>query len=312
MTIFLSYLWLAALFVVLGVCADLAVKNIKYIALALRMRIFSLGILLGIITSFPELSVGINATVEGAAALSVGNLIGGVIVVIGLILGASLLFGRQIKTDKSWKSLLPESLLILSPIFLGLDGRFGFVDGAVMIALYFGLLFYLYRLNHLSAGAEVVFLERGKIARAFFLALIAVAGIMLSAHWIVEITVSLLAGFAVSKLLVGILVFSLGTNLPEIIITFASWRRKSMELSLSHLMSSAFANILILGSLAVLKPISFEITPAYYASGIFLALSILAFARFAYSDRRLDRREGAVLLAIYFLFLATNIYLIVR
>jgi len=312
MNIFLNYLLLAFLFIVLGICADLAVQNIKYIATALRMRIFALGVLLGIITSLPELSVGLNASLEGVAALSVGNLIGGVIVLLGLVLGASLLFGRHIKTDKSIKSLIPESLLVLSPILLGLDGRFSLVDGLILVILYFCLLLYLYRLHHSSSGDEIVFLERGKIIKALFLALVGVAGIVLSAHWVILMTVDLLTTLNFSKLFVGIFVFSIGTNLPEIIITFTSWRRKSMELSLSHLMSSAFSNVFILGILSILHPITFTISYTYYILGAFLLLIIMIFSIFVYTDKRLDRREGAVLLAIYLLFLFTNIYLIGR
>jgi len=77
-------------------------------------------------------------------------------------------------------------------------------------------------------------------------------------------------------------------------------------------MSSAFANILILGSLAVLRPISFGITPVYYVSGAFLAVAIISFAIFAYSDRRLDRKEGAFFLLVYLAFLLSNIYFITR
>jgi len=312
MNLFLNYLLLAFLFIVLGACADLAVQNIKYIATASRMRIFALGVLLGVITSLPELSVGLNASLEGVTALSVGNLIGGVIVLIGFVLGASLLFGRQIKTDKSMKSLIPEALFILLPILLGLDGKFGLIDGLILVIFYFTLLFYLYRFNRTLTGDEVVFLERSKIIKSLFLALIGMAGMMLAAHWVILMTVDLLTTLNISKLFVGMFVFSIGTNLPEIIITFTSWRRQAMELSVSHLMSSAFSNILILGLLSVINPIAFTLSPTYYVLAIFLIILIIAFSIFVYTNKRLDRREGSVLLAIYLLFLFTNIYIISR
>ena len=52
-------------------------RNIKYIASALHIKLFAFGIVLGLITTLPELSVGINATIDGVAALSVGNLLSG-------------------------------------------------------------------------------------------------------------------------------------------------------------------------------------------------------------------------------------------
>lgn len=65
------------MFVVLGGSAGLVVRNIKYIASALHIKLFAFGIVLGLITTLPELSVGINATIDGVAALSVGNLLSG-------------------------------------------------------------------------------------------------------------------------------------------------------------------------------------------------------------------------------------------
>lgn len=76
MSLILNIVILLVLFAALGLAADLAVKNIRSIALTLRLKLFSLGIILGIMTTLPELSVGINATIEDAAGLSVGNLMG--------------------------------------------------------------------------------------------------------------------------------------------------------------------------------------------------------------------------------------------
>jgi len=61
MPILLDALKLLLLFVVLGWSANFAVKNIKYLGAILKIRLFAFGILLGLITSLPELSLGINA-----------------------------------------------------------------------------------------------------------------------------------------------------------------------------------------------------------------------------------------------------------
>jgi len=150
MPIIFDALKILLLFIALGWSADFAVKNIKYLGAVLKIRLFAFGILLGLITSLPELSLGINATIDRATALSVGNLLGGIIVMLGLILGASLLLNRKITTDGRLASLIPTVLVIFSPILLGIDGKYSLSDGIAMIGLYVGLIFYLYRLNHFS------------------------------------------------------------------------------------------------------------------------------------------------------------------
>lgn len=243
MSILLDSLKLLLLFIALGWSANFAVKNIKYLGAVLKIRLFAFGILLGLITSLPELSLGINATIDLATALSVGNLLGGIIVMLGLILGVSLMLNRKITTDGSLASLIPTVLLIFSPILFGVDGKYGLFDGIAMICLYVGLIFYLYRLNHFSHHKHIAITDSNRVGKSIILAIVGIIGILVASHWIVGITLDLLNYIQVSQLLIGLVVFSIGTNLPEISIAITSWRKKSSELSLSHLLSSSFTNV---------------------------------------------------------------------
>jgi len=310
MSIIFNSILLVLFFVVLGIAADLVVQNIKYLASVIRLRLFALGILLGVVTTLPELSVGINATIEGVASVSVGNVLGGVIVLIGLIVGISLILNRKIDTSDNLKILLPASIVILTPVLLGIDANYSVIDGLIMVFLYVGLLFYLWLINRSVSKEGVVLIEKRKITKALFLAILGIIFVILSSHWIIDITINILKHINVSKLVIGLLVFSLGTNLPEITITLTSWRRKASELSLSHLTSSALANILILGLLATMSPINFIMSPTYYLLSFFLFLIVILFIIFCYSHKRLSRLEGVVLLFVYLLFLLSNIFLV--
>ena len=310
MPIILDIFKLFALFTFLGISADLVVRNIKHIAAVLRIRLFAFGILLGLVTTLPELTVGINATLEGVAGLSVGNLLGGIIVLFGLVVGSSLILNRKISTDGNLKTLIPEIGIMFSLVLLGLDGKFGLLDGLLMISLYFGLVYYLYRVNHSFAGGGVVMVEKNKIIKAISLAVIGVVFLLLVSHWIVDASLELLEYWNVSRLVMGFLIFSIGTNLPEISIAITSWRKKNSELSLSHILSSAFTNVLAMGMLAAIKPMSFSAGPAFYILSIFLAVILILFLFFYHSGKKMDRKEGVILLACYALFLLVNFWLI--
>ncbi|MDD3939535.1 MAG: hypothetical protein PHF49_02670 [Patescibacteria group bacterium] len=309
MSLVFNLLVLVLLFFILGLAADLAVDNIRYIALSLRMKLFALGVVLGIATTLPELTVGINAALQGAGSLSVGNIMGGIIVMIGLILGSSLILNKRVETDKSLKPLPQIALLILSPFVLGIDGRFGLVDGLIMVFLYAALIFYLYRINRSTMGEGLAIIDKKKMFRSMLLAVVGIILVVLTSHFVVELAVDVLDKVNVSKLVLGIILFSIGTNLPEIMIAFTSWRRKASELSLSHLTSSAFTNILVLGLLCILKPITFTVGPVYYGLVFFVTLIIILFIIFSHTDKSLSRKEGIVLIGVYLLFVVTNIIL---
>lgn len=309
-SLLLNFLLLIALFVVLGFAADVAVHNIREIARALKLKIFVLGILLGLFTTLPEMSVGINASLEGVSALSMGNIMGGIVVLIGLILATSLILNKKIKTDESLKSLLPASLVIISPFIFGMDGKLGIFDGVSMIALYSGLIYYLYHLNrNRRLDDQIAIIDKGKMGRSIVYAIFGVIAVMLTSNWIVEISMNLLNKIQVSELFIGLMIFSIGTNLPEITITLTAWRKKTSELSLSHLISSAFTNIFVLGSLSILSPISYETNTIYYILLIFVVIMISLLFIFAKTDKSLSRKEGAALFMVYVIFVALNIWL---
>lgn len=140
--------------------------------------------------------------------------------------------------------------------------------------------------------------------------IVGIIGVLVASHWIVGITLDLLNYIQVSQLVIGLVVFSIGTNLPEISIAITSWRKKSSELSLSHLLSSSFTNVLVLGVLALLRPIIFDTNSAFWIVAIFLGVILTLFAYFYHSGKKMDRREGLILLIAYVLFVTLNIYLI--
>jgi len=292
MSVFINIFFLLVLFALLGISADYVVRNIKYIATVLKIRLFAFGILLGLVTSLPELSVGINTTLDRATSLSVGNLLGGMIIVLSLVVGCSLLLNRKVVTDGNLKILIPQLAVIFSPILFGLDGTYGLADGLIMIGLYFGLIYYLFRANYSFGGEGFALIEKNKIIKAIFLSVVGAVGVLLLSHWIVVRSLILSQDWGISKLLLGVLIFSIGTNLPEISIAITSWRKHISELSLSHLLSSTFTNVLILGILAFIRPITIVVGPVYYVLAIFLTLVLTLFLFFYRSGKKMDRKKG--------------------
>ncbi len=310
MIIFIDFFSLIVLFVFLGLSADLTVKNIKKISFFLELRVFIFGIILGIITTLPELSLGINAAINKVTALSVGNVFGGIIVILGLVIGLSLVLNKKIKTKEIFNLLFSSVGIIAVAFLLGIDGYYGMEDGLIIIFLYLFLLIYLYKINHYNNRKKTIILEKGKFIQALFLSFVGIILVLLVSHWIIEMTVDLLSRANLSKIIVGAIVFSLGTNLPETIIAITSWKRKSPELSLSHLISSAFTNVSVIGFLAIIDPIEFSKGIDFYFLGIFLFLTLILFTYFCFSQKKLEKKEGYLLLIIYFSFLIVNLFLL--
>lgn len=299
------------LFYLLGKAAELTIDSIKKIGKKLGIKIFFLGLLLGVFTSLPELAIGINTLINNVQEISLGNLLGGLMVLFGLILGISLILNRKIETDGRVINFLPILIYLILPVLFGLDGKIGFIDGIILVAAYFSLLYYLYKKHKNSNPIHFEFIRNGKILKDLFLVLLGLILIIVFSNLIVRLTAILLNNFDIPGFIIGLVLFSIGTNLPEIIVTIQSWRKNIKELSISNLVGSAMANILIIGIFSVIKTLSTEINLGYYMLLFFLFVLFLSLLVFYKTKKEFSRSEGIFLLCIYFLFLSSQLIFLV-
>ncbi len=298
---------LIALFYAIGRLADIVVMNTKRIGEQLGIKVFFLGLLIGLLTSAPEFFIGISALAQNAPAISLGTLIGGTFVLFGLILGGSILLNRRLATDGKFGNIFPVALYLALPFVLGFDGEFSFVEGLVFVLGYFFVVHHLYRTNKMTNTAHQINLSRHDIMRKIFFAVAGIAGVVLLSNLIVRFALLLVDSVAVSPFLIGLLFFGVGTNLPELTITIRSWYRHIRELSLANLLGSAMANVFILGIFSLTKTLPIAVNNAYYALTIIFML-LLGFLVWSYkSDRALTRKEGFVFLFFYALFILSQI-----
>ena len=136
---------LLVLFFVLGRAADLVAERAKDFSLRTGISVASLGLLLGLLTSLPEMSVALNATLRNAPEVSIGNLLGGILVLFGLIHGGSIVLNRRIRTHGSWWLVVLMFLYLSSFAILGLNGVLTRGEGWYLVLCYFfvALCFYL-------------------------------------------------------------------------------------------------------------------------------------------------------------------------
>lgn len=300
---------LIGLFYGIGKSADWAVGHVRALAEALGIKVYFLGFILGAFTSIPELMVGINAVIQDVPAVSVGNLFGGIIVAFGLILAGSLILNRRVETDGLMSNFIPIALLLCLPVALGLDGRLSFIDGIIMMLCYLGVIVFLYQRNkHLELPTITIFSKRGTVQHIFYVT-IGILLVLVFSDLIIRTTLILLKDINISPIIVGMLVYSIGTNLPEIVVTFRSWRKHIKELSVGHLAGSAMVNVFILGLISFLRPITLSRDASFYAFAAILVALVAMVTIFYRTNKSLSRREGFAMLAMYLLFVITQITL---
>lgn len=320
MSIGLLVVSLIVLFLILAQGANLLVENIKLLANRWRLNIFFIGLILGLFTSMPEFMLSLSNSQNGLGNVSLGNLLGGVLVLFGLVLGAAIVFNRQIKTDGQITSVLPSILLFLLPLILGLKGWLNHWDGLAMIMAYLAVACRDFRHHRRSVIKALPSSRQQRLAaycqklnprkllgnRHLWLAVVGFGVIVGASHLITGLSTKLLDQLHLSQLLIGVVIFSIGTNLPEIAVTFRALTNRAGELSISHLLGSAISNVLIIGILLQFVQLSTQPLWSYAVVGMAICLLSGLFLIFYRTDKCFRRWEGVVLLAVYLAFLASQ------
>jgi cation:H+ antiporter len=290
--------------------AGVLVDNVSRIARRYcKSGFFMAFFILGFFTSVSEFSVAANSLIGKVPEVSVGNLVGASFVILMLLVPLLAVAGRGIVvndavTNRTFAFMLA---IIAAPALLMLDGNVTRTEGILLVLLYVTMAYVLYRKRVAIQACEPVHIDPLTQMRSTALDLgrIALAGIavFVGAHFLVEQAVNLSAAFSIPTSLVGVLMLSLGTNIPEIVIALRSLARATPDIAFGNYLGSAAMNTLIFGMLAIgsgtflIEPSVFFVTTTLFVTGI---VFLFIFAR---SHLTITRKEGIFLFLFYAAFL---------
>ena len=178
---------------------------------------------LGLATSAPELLVGINSAIKGIPGLSYGNLIGANIVLLSFVVGLSALLNGKIHLHSSIerRTIYTSTIIILSPLVLALDGIVSRLDGMILVAIYLiYLTVVIFKRRRLETEITRPFIKHDVRVHKLWLWFAAgIIGLLVGSYFVVYLATHLSDSWNIAPIIVGFLILSFGTNLPEIFIT---------------------------------------------------------------------------------------------
>lgn len=295
--------------------AGILIESVERVAKHFHKTGFSVAFfVLGILTSISEISVAINATIDGIPQVSAGNLVGASFVILLFIVPFLAVAGMGVglRNTISGKSLITAFTVIVLPAALVIDGEATRNEGVLMLLAYITLVYAVYReYNSVKRAVEIpVELINKKHATVFDAIKILVGGgaIFVAAHFLVEQAVYFSELLRVPGSLMGLILLSVGTNVPEIVIAARSILKKHKEIAFGDYLGSAAANTLIFAFLPFLNG-SFGVEPKeFFETTMLMIPGITLFYFFAKSKRDISRKEGLILLAFYACFLAIQFF----
>lgn len=317
-----------ALFVLAGAIvwffAGLLVASIDRISRRFRTSGFTVAFfVLGLLTSISELSVMINASLNGTPQVSAGNLVGASLVLLLFLVPLLAVAGKGIDLVHSFRKRtfqLALFVIALPALFL-VDGDVRPAEGLIMFLAYGTLLYFiradesreaptpLARSAHEVKESLLYNRRTGEDALKIFLG---AAFIFLAGHLLVEEAVFIANYFTVPASIIGLLILSIGTNIPELVVAAQSLLKKHKDIAFGDYMGSAAANTGIFAVLGLVNGrFSVERTE-FWATFLLMIGGLVFFYIFARSKSNLSRKEGLILLGFYGVFVAVQIANFIR
>ena len=309
-------------FVLLYFGAEWLVKGSSSLARSLGVTPIVIGLtVVAFGTSAPELVVSLISSIQGKSMIAVGNVVGSNICNIALVLGISAVF-NPIKSDPS---VIRRDIPIMLGISLYLlvltwNSTLGRIEGATLFA---GIIIYTF-FNYYQAkkdtsdAAEIEseLEDIGFIAsrsKQIILIVLGIAGVVGGAQIVVENAVKIMTILGVDEKFIGLTIVAFGTSLPELATSVVAAMRGEMDISIGNLVGSNVFNIMsVLGVASLVRPI--PIPGGFFESGLWIDYLVMLFTSFLpwlmmRKHFTVQRKDGAILLACYFGYLA---YLIVK
>ena len=309
MSIFINILVLLLSLVALVKGSGIFVKQASAIARRYRIPEFLIGItIVAMGTSLPELIISVFAAVQGNTTIAITSVLGSSIANIGFIMAITAIFGAVYIQRKSLKFDIPLSvssvLLFLLILYLskGLITR-GY--GVVLIVLFVSyFLFRYFKLRHEEEYNSIP--NHSRISIPFLL--LGMLLLTVGGKFCVDSAVELANLLNISEGFIGFTILSVGSSLPELIVSVIAIRKKHYGLSLGNIVGSNFFNLfLVLGISSTIINLPFnEYLPELV---ILLAYNMaLIIASFIGKKYYISKREGFLLLISYLVLLVYLFY----
>lgn len=290
--------------------SELVVTSMKRFAHRLNISSFAASFfVLGILTSLPEFSIALSATVEGTPEIYVGTLIGGSAVIFLFVIPLLAIFGNGITVAQDLKGryMFLALLVVILPAFSTFNGALYWQESLIMLALY-GLLFNFIRKHKtiteelsdiIHPPAKATLLDVSKI-------IIGVAFILGASLALVESVIPIAQAVHVPPFIISLLLLSLGTNLPELFVAIQSIRKNDKALALGDYIGSAAANTLIFSIFTLINKKVEVFYGDFIYTFIVLLVGIVCFYFISMTKKTITRQEGFLLLVLYILFIGSE------
>ena len=292
--------------------ADFIIKESERIALHYNISHFVIGAtLVAFGTSLPEMAASVMASYQGKSDMAIANVIGSVTFNITLVLASVFMIAKFVDPDRNL--FAKDSAWVLIPVIIFMlmiqDGQISRFDGFLFLFLMVAYLLFLFTSAKETLEGELdEELEREKFLWFKTVALLVIGFVFTigGAHYVIESGTSIARTFGVSEWIIGLFLISLGTSLPELVVSLVAIKKGNADLSIGNIIGSNVANFsMVLGAASLVAPLAMNLDGNWFDILIMISASLALLLILA---NKLYNKAGAIFLfVILALFLQNSL-----
>ena len=315
--IFYIVAFLISIFILAWLSSHL-IKTLVSLAKYLGWREFIIAFfVMAIAGSLPNLFVDIGAALRGFPQLAFGDILGGNLVDLTLVMALAILMSKgsiPAESKMVQQSAMFTAVIAIMPLFLILDGKLGRVDGLILISAFFIYAFWLFskgdRFKKIYSGQRQQPIEGfSKFFKDLIKIIIFLIILLIASQIIINSAQYFSNKLGISLALVGLLIIGLGNCFPEAYFSILSARRGESWMILGDLMGSVIScATLVLGIVAIIAPFEINDFSPFVIARIFLIITLALFLVAIRTGKKLTKKEALILLFIYITFLLVEIF----
>lgn len=276
--------------------ADVLIVQSEKIALKFNIPEFIIGAtLIALGTSLPEMAASIAASATDKPEIAIANVIGSNILNITLVLASVFLIARNISPDRDFFS--KDSTWALMPVFvfilMVLDGVVSRFDAALLLLLMGAYLLFLLQdaKNIPEEDLEEIDMAHFSWPNTIVMLFVGLILVIIGAHFTVESASDIAKSFGISEWIIGIIMVSLGTSLPELVVSITAALKGKVDMAIGNIIGSNMANTtVVLGAAALVKPMPF--VPSNYLFDITTMIVATVLLVFLTANKLYTRSAG--------------------
>ncbi len=292
--------------------ANFIIKESERIALHFNISHFVIGAtLIAFGTSLPEMAASMMASYAHKSDMAVSNAIGSIIFNITLVLGVVLFISKNLTPKRDLFS--KDSAWVIMPVVIFLlmlqDKTIGKLDGLLFILIMIAYIFFLFTSAKNDLKGEIdTFLSKEKFSwiRTIFLLIIGFILIIGGANYVITSGSDIAKSFGISQWIIGLLFISLGTSLPELVVSIVAIKKGNADMSIGNIIGSNVANFsMVLGGSSLIHPLTINLQKASFDIMIMVGASIALL--FILANKTYNKAGAIFLFTILILFIQNTI-----